>query len=158
MEDNTVPEQDNTIMHEFSGPKPKGFLTKKVVLLFIFLLLFGIATGNILYNTQSITGVGDVLENNGLSSNTQYEKGQSFGSTDKQAFPDTTEGVLKEGGIDGEGAYHLERPGGVSQNVYLTSTVIDLSDFLGAKVKIWGKTYEGEKAGWLMDVGRLQIL
>jgi len=38
-----------------------------------------------------------------------------YGSNDTKTFKDTAEGTLKEGGIDGEGAFHLERPGGDSQ-------------------------------------------
>ena len=51
---------------------------------------------------------------------------QSAGVVDKKTFKDSVEGILREGGIDGEGNFHLERPGGVSQNVYLTSTTVDL--------------------------------
>ena len=62
------------------------------------------------------------------------------------------------GGVDGEGSHHLVRPGGESQNVYLTSSIIDLDQFVGRSVKIWGATFEAQQAGWLMDVGRLQVL
>jgi hypothetical protein len=64
---------------------------------------------------------------------------------------------LQEGGIDGEGQYHLVRPGGDSQNVYLTSSVVDLSLFVNKKVKVWGQTQTAQKAGWLMEVGRVQV-
>ena len=66
--------------------------------------------------------------------------------------------MLKKGGIEGEGAYHLERSGGPSQNVYLTSSVLDLSQLVGRKIKVWGETNSAQKAGWLMDVGRAQII
>jgi len=33
----------------------------------------------------------------------------------------------------------LERPGGDSQNVYLTSSIVDLSKFVNSKVKIWDR-------------------
>lgn len=82
---------------------------------------------------------------------------QSAGIVDKKTFKDSVEGILREGGIDGEGNFHLERPGGVSQNVYLTSTTVDLSNYIGKKVKIWGQTFQAEKAGWLMDVGLVEI-
>ena len=65
---------------------------------------------------------------------------------------------MKEGGIDGEGQYHLVRPGGDSQNVYLTSSLVDMSKFLNQKIKVWGETQKAEKAGWLMDVGRVEVL
>jgi len=67
-------------------------------------------------------------------------------------------GVLKEGGVDGEGTHHLEREGGVSQNVYLTSSVLNLQQFVERKVQIWGETFTAQKAGWLMDVGKLKVL
>jgi len=66
--------------------------------------------------------------------------------------------VLKEGGFEGEGTFHLERPGGDDQNVYLTSTTVDLSEFIDKKVSIWGATFDSEKAGWLMDVGFIEIV
>ena len=82
---------------------------------------------------------------------------QSAGIVDKKTFKDSVEGTLREGGIDGEGNFHLERPGGISQNVYLTSTTVDLSGYIGKKVKVWGQTFSGQKAGWLMDVGLVEI-
>ncbi len=95
------------------------------------------------------------------SSGTKTDSGEvtkTAGIVDKKTFKDSAEGTLKEGGIDGEGNFHLQRPGGESQNVYLTSTTVDLSLYLGKKVKVWGQTFEGEKAGWLMDVGLVEVL
>lgn len=80
------------------------------------------------------------------------------GSTDVKSFRDTTEGVLEKGGIDGEGSHHLLREGGPSQTAYLTSSIIDLDQYLGKKVKVWGETFAAQKAGWLMDVGKIEIL
>jgi len=85
------------------------------------------------------------------------ETAQTSGIKDTKKFPDTATGILKEGGIDGEGSYHLERPGGKSQNVYLTSSIIDLSKFLGKKIKVQGQTFEAQTAGWLMDVGFVEL-
>ena len=82
---------------------------------------------------------------------------QSAGIADKKTFKDSVEGILREGGIDGEGNFHIERPGGVSQNAYLTSSTVDLSVYVGKKVKVWGQTFSGQKAGWLMDVGLVEI-
>lgn len=83
---------------------------------------------------------------------------KSMGIKDSKTFPDKTEGLLKEGGIEGEGNFHLERPGGESQNVYLTSSTVDLELFIGNKIKVWGQTFKGQKAGWLMDVGYVELL
>lgn len=82
---------------------------------------------------------------------------KSAGIVDKKTFKDSAEGILREGGIDGEGNFHLERPGGESQNAYLTSTTVDLSNYIGKKIKVWGQTFSGQKAGWLMDVGLVEI-
>lgn len=87
------------------------------------------------------------------------EGGNSAGIKDTKTFKDTAEGVLQEGGIDGEGSYHIVRTKGqADQNAYLTSTAVDLSAFVGKKVKVWGQTFEGEKAGWLMDVGYIEVI
>ena len=76
----------------------------------------------------------------------------------KKNFKDKVEGTLREGGIDGEGNFFIERPGGVSQNAYVTSSTVDLSEFVGKKIRVWGETYQGEKVGWLMDVGLVETL
>lgn len=130
---------------------------KAPTVLFLILAVLGVGTGYIVAQTSgpSIIPIGFPK---GATSIEGVKKGQLFGSADEKTFKDSAEGNLREGGIDGEGAYHLERPGGESQNVYLTSSVIDLSVFVGKKVKVWGETHAAEKAGWLMDVGRLQLL
>lgn len=83
---------------------------------------------------------------------------KTAGIADKKTFKDDAEGTLKEGGVDGEGNFHLVRPGGESQNVYLTSSTVDLSQYVGKKVRVWGETFQAEKAGWLMDVGLVEVL
>jgi hypothetical protein len=80
------------------------------------------------------------------------------GITDEEAFPDSAEGILVEGGINGEGTHHLDRGLGPEKDVYLTSTVINLDDFKDKKVKVWGETISAQKAGWLMDVGRIKVV
>lgn len=82
-----------------------------------------------------------------------------FGLLDaEETFKDNAIGVLKEGGIDGEGTHHLEREGGPSQNVYLTSSAVDLSQLIGRKVQVWGETFATQKAGWFMDVVKVKVL
>lgn len=80
------------------------------------------------------------------------------GVSDTATFKDTATGTIRAGGISGEGTHHLERDGGASQNVYLTSTVIDLESFVGKKVQVWGQTISGKEAGWLMDVGKVKVV
>lgn len=80
------------------------------------------------------------------------------GISDEKVFKDTAQGVLRQGGVNGEGTHHLEREGGPSQYVYLTSSVIDLDSFVDKNVQVWGETIKAAKAGWLMDVGKVKIL
>ncbi len=84
--------------------------------------------------------------------------GDVFGVQDEKTFKDSAEGYLEIGGLDGEGSHKLVRPGGPSQTVYLTSSVTDLDKFDGMMIKVWGETFKGQKVGWLMDVGRVQIV
>jgi hypothetical protein len=80
------------------------------------------------------------------------------GVSDLSGFPDEAEGMLVEGGIEGEGTHYLDRDLGPEKYVYMTSTVIDLQSFVGKKVKVWGQTISGKHAGWLMDVGKIKII
>lgn len=80
------------------------------------------------------------------------------GSKDTSIFKDQAVGVIEKGGLDGEGTHKLVREGGPSQTAYLTSSVVNLDDFVGKKVRVWGETFAGQKAGWLMDVGRVEVL
>jgi hypothetical protein len=34
---------------------------------------------------------------------------------------------------------------------------LDLDSFVGMDVKVWGITFQAEIAGWLMDVGRVEV-
>jgi len=128
------------------------FLTLAVVA-----ILAGSATGYGVYRlraksvddsptaTQQVAG--DIVNN-----------GDVFGIKDDQTFKDSAEGYLEAGGVDGEGSHSLLREGGESQTVYLTSSITDLDKLVGMKVKVWGETFKGQKAGWLMDVGRVQVI
>lgn len=87
-------------------------------------------------------------------------KGEVVGSTDTETFKDKAVGVLEkiENGAQTEGSHKLIREGGPSQAAYLISSVIDMDQFVGHKVEIWGETFYSDKVGWLMDVGRLKVL
>lgn len=87
-----------------------------------------------------------------------FQVGDVIGNPDEKTFRDKAEGVLVTGGIEGEGSHHLLRPGGASQNVYLTSSVLDLDELVDHQVRVWGETFAAQKAGWLMDVGRVEIV
>jgi hypothetical protein len=67
------------------------------------------------------------------------------GVLDPKVKYDNATGDLKEGGIGSEGTYHIERDGGPSH-------------FVGKKVEVWGETLASKKAGWLMDVAKIQVV
>ena len=154
--DNQVQTQTPTtrspVMHSFTESNSSSPV--KSLLLLVLVAFIGIGSGFGLAQLSTKAGKNIPL----LSNNNSVTKGKTYGSSDTTAFKDTTEGVLKTGGIDGEGQYHLVRSGGDSQNVYLTSSSVDLAQFVDRKIKIWGETQDGERAGWLMDVGRVEVL
>lgn len=80
------------------------------------------------------------------------------GVLDESVKYDNAIGKLVEGGIGNEGTYHLERDGGPSKYVYLSSSVIDLQSFIGKNVEVWGQTLASKKAGWLMDVAKVKLV
>lgn len=134
---------------------------KKLIGGIIAVLLLGVVSGYGLFKSGFAAGT-KTSEGGGTQRNVadkeQVKKGMTVGVEDEKTFTDTAEGKLEKGGIDGEGSHHLVRPGGESQTVYLTSSIVDLDKFVGHKVKIWGETFAAQKAGWLMDVGRLEVL
>lgn len=141
-------------MHNFESDRKNLFSAKFFVTLVVVMFL-GIGSGFILAKIAP-----NLIQKSALPSPSEkgsITAGAVYGSNDTSTFTDTTEGVLKEGGIEGEGQFHLVRPGGESQNVYLTSSLVDLSLFVDKKVKVWGQTQKAQTAGWLMDVGRVEV-
>lgn len=147
--------KDAPLMHTFNEKSKTSSSPMKLIIVLIVVAFLGIGTGFGLSKVAKATGK-QLLPVANLGQN-QAVKGKVYGSNDIKTFKDTAEGTLQEGGINGEGQYHLVRPGGDSQNVYLTSSLIDLSPFIGQKMKVWGQTQAAQTAGWLMDVGRIQI-
>lgn len=134
------------------------------IVLSILVIVAGIATGQGLGKLRAKSGPnnGGTFEGQQISrvptNQNAIQVNQVFGSANETDFKDSAEGVLEVGGLDGEGSHKLLREGGVSQTVYLTSSITDLNKFAGMKVKVWGETFKGQKAGWLMDVGRIKVL
>ncbi len=149
MDDQFQP-QDKQVLHQLH----KSPLVKVIAFFFVIMLL-GIGSG---YVISHITNKSTVATSTTAGGATQVVKGAVYGSDDTKTFSDTATGVLQKGGIEGEGQYHLVRPGGDSQNVYMTSAVVDLSQFIGKKVTVHGQTQKAQHAGWLMDVGRVEVL
>lgn len=138
------------VMHTFKDPSSVG----KIIGFLVIAVVLGASTGYLLVKSSGSGGKHLFT----VPQLTHTEQGKIYGSNDTKTFKDTAQGVLQNGGIDGEGQYHLVRPGGDSQNVYMTSSFVDLSQFVNKKIKVWGETQAAQKAGWLMDVGRVEVL
>jgi len=136
---------------------PKGTKGKNslfIILTSLAVVLLGVGTGWMLSGKTEGKTQTFQDQSEGIVEKSENEAGIA----DESEFSESVEGTLVEGGIENEGTHHLERSGGVSQNVYLTSTVIDLQSFVGKKVQVWGDTLSGQKAGWLMDVGKIKAV
>lgn len=150
--------QKTTIVHEMNTEQSGTGMNKSVLIAFGMFILLGVGTGFIVSNILGISPSSSSSDSDAINANgVSVKKGDIIG-LDSKDFSDSAEGVLEVGGIEGEGAFHLVRPGGESQNVYLTSSALDLTPFVGRKVKVWGQTQTALHAAWLMDVGRLQVL
>lgn len=79
---------------------------------------------------------------------------------DTKTFKDFAEGTIKakpqpdDPSEYTEGTHILVREGAVP--VALTSSVVDLSNYEGKQVKVYGETQKALKEGWLMDVGKAE--
>lgn len=120
--------------------------------IFIIIIFFGVFLGVI-----SGFGLSNFNVNANRTTGEKIQTAKEVGVNDSKTFKDSAEGKLEKGGVDGEGTHHLVRPGGTSQNVYLTSSVIDLDQFVGKNVKVYGQTFAAKAAGWFMDVGKIEI-
>lgn len=129
---------------------------KQKIGLIILMIVLGVGTGYIV-SGKSNSGAGKTM-GGGVVEESNISVGAEFGGKDSSMFKDNAVGVIESGGIDGEGTHKLIREGGPSQTVYMTSSVLSLDQFIGRKVQIWGETFKAQKAGWLMDVGRLKVL
>jgi len=84
-----------------------------LVLIFVAVIGLGLVGGSFL--TRLIGGRGSSLKNTDSISAEGVKKGDVYGSDNESAFPDSANGVLEKGGIDGEGTHKLLRTGGPDQ-------------------------------------------
>lgn len=153
----TIKEMDTNTKVNLVKKLPSNFKMNALLIGVAFLVVIGgIGTGYLLSNVGKKTDSSDSMK--AATGDKQVSDNNSAGVEDESAFPDNAQGVLTEGGIDGEGTHHLDRGLGPTKHVYLTSTVIDLESFVGKKVEVWGQTVTAQKAGWLMDVGKIKVL
>lgn len=132
------------------GESLMKLLSKKTIIgVYVALVLLGVGTGYLLSRTGGAVGTGTTPGN--------VNSAKVSGSTDTTTFKDSAVGVIQKGGTDGEGTHSLIRDGGPSQTVTLISSVVDLDQYIGKKVKVFGQTMAAKKAAWLMDVGRVEL-
>ncbi len=123
--------------------------TRLILGVAIAAVVLGILTGFILSTKGSKSGISPLAV--GAAKSAQQ---------DNRTFRDFAEGTLKAKPQPAdpeeytEGTHVLVRDGAVP--VALTSSVVDLSQYEGKKVKIFGETQKALKEGWLMDVGKVE--
>ncbi|KKR10704.1 MAG: hypothetical protein UT39_C0016G0009 [Candidatus Woesebacteria bacterium GW2011_GWA1_39_21] len=145
----------------FDKPLVKPITTKKfnkntllMVLASVLVVVLGVTTGWFLAGNKqagsSPTGSSDSSSSGGSAT--------EAGIGDESSYSSTAEGVLKQGGIKGEGTHYIDRGLGEGKYVYLTSSVVDLDSFVDKKVQVWGETISAKYASWLIDVGRIKVV
>lgn len=146
------------IIHQLSVEQNTDDMTLgKTFTILGLIVVLGAVSGFGLSYINNARGSGEKMSVNPLSKNNDVK--ESAGIADKKTFKDSAEGMLEEGGHkSGEGSFHLVRPGGEDQTAYLTSSTVDLSEYTGKKVRVYGETFSSQNVGWLMDVGYVEVL
>ncbi|MBI3342362.1 hypothetical protein HY024_04545 [Candidatus Curtissbacteria bacterium] len=125
------------------------------IIIIAAIVLAGITTGVVVSSRNKNTKIASQkasISENQLSG----EQKQSF----NQTFRDSAQGTIqKNDKLDkyAQGTHRLVRPGGEDQTAYLTSSVLDLDQYVGKKVKVFGETFGSSQVGWLMDVGKVEV-
>lgn len=135
---------------------PKSSLPSKRVTLAVISILVVIIAGSLA--GWLVAGKKPVSKSTSVKGTTITVSPNEAGITDVSKYPAGPIGVLKSGGIKGEGTYHLVRPGGDMQTVYLTSTVVKLGSYVDKKVQVWGETLAAKYAPWFMDVVKIKVV
>ncbi len=151
-EGETLADSEEPVLSPFDQKEGELYMktrsTRFIIIVYGVLLLLGIGTGYLLSHSSiasSLGGSPQIIKTDKVS-----------GSTDSKTFKDSAVGVVQKGGQDGEGTHQLVRDGGPSQTVTLISSVVDLDQYVGKKVKVSGQTLAAKKVAWLMDVGRVE--
>jgi hypothetical protein len=164
----TIPTQENPVNINIStldetktinqNQTPMNKKTRRAFIIFCSVAVIGgILTGYGSFRLQNKEANPTQVQNLTVNAD-QVKNGDVFGVQDKDAFADNATGYVEKGGVNGEGSHSLLREGGVSQTVALTSSIADLDKLVGMEIKVYGETYKAEKAGWFMDVGRIEVI
>lgn len=141
--------EDNKLTKHFVNPTNPG---KLIILVAVTSIVLGTLTGYLMSQNggSPLQSPGNSKPTTGSAKNPEQ---------DSRTFKDFAEGTLKakpqpKEGDYSEGTHVLQRQGAIP--VALTSSVVDLSEFEGKKVKVFGETQKALKEGWLMDVGKVE--
>jgi len=120
----------------------------------IVVAILGIGTGYGLTQVSSSSGKKLIP----LPNVSSAEKGKNVCTTNTGFIKDTAEGTLADGGIEGEGQYHLV-PSRRRQPKWsiMTSSTVDLSQFIGKKIKVWEHPLLNMQVGSWMS-GKVEVL
>lgn len=134
----------------------------KIVLVLVFALGLGFWLSRLFpfsssSGTITLPGQQQAISTENIQDKSQIEVDKLYGDTEK-SFKDFATGTVEKGSINGEGTHILNRDGGASQRVSLTSSVVDLDLFVGRKIEVKGETNASNKTAWLLDVGSVKVL
>jgi hypothetical protein len=154
--------EEQNLVQQFPQSNKKTSLKEIIIPVLVILVILGAGTftGYFISKRSNKAAVGPTETKELIGGAQQVSGSNEVGIKDEKAFKDTSQGKIEVNDNVNitEGSFKLLRPGGPSQTAYLTSSVLDLNQFKGKCVQIWGETFAGQKAGWLMDVGRVKIL
>jgi hypothetical protein len=143
--------QSNALLNRFSTTP----LNRIFLIIVISSVILGVGTGYLLSTGKpgsQTSSVGNAAES---------ITAPKAANQDKSTFRDFAEGTIqkktapKSANEYVEGTHVLVRTGAVP--VALTSSVVDLSEYEGKKVVVYGETQKAVKEGWLMDVGMVEV-
>ena len=151
-----IPQIQDQSQNDKSAPKApssKGTLNRLLpIIIVLAIVALGIASGLIAASRQKST-------TQAVAQGENQQTSKQISETLAQTFKDEAEGTIqKNDKLDKyvQGTHKLMRPGGESQTAYLTSSVLDLDQYIGKKVKVFGETFGSSQVGWLMDVGKVE--
>ena len=144
----------NTPKNSLRAVPAKARLSKFIPIIIIVLIVgAGIFSGLVISSRSKSAKIASSAFN---EQNLTPAAKQSFAQT----FRDQAEGTVEKNDQDkyAQGTHKLIRTGGESQTAYLTSSVLDLDQYVGKKVKVYGETFGSSQVGWLMDVGKVDVV
>lgn len=131
----------------------EGSLNRIFIIILVAAVILGTSSGFILAKGKGRSAPGT---NQSTDSGSTPKSAQQ----DNRTFRDFAEGTIqkrpapKNADEYVEGTHLLVRDGAVP--VALTSSVVDLTQYEGKRVKVFGETQKAIKEGWLMDVGKVE--